>query len=101
MFKIIKKQVRPNTSVNFYTATDAGRAHLLENYIKTGKIQVPEVVISPDGLEQSTTVTFASEEVAREWKNDTVLAEIHYTPMEAYCVANGINLQPTIVVGEV
>lgn len=101
MFKIIKKQVRPNTSVNFYTATDAGRAHMLENYIQTGKIQVPEVVISPDGLEQSTTVVFASEEIAREWKDDTFLVEKHFAPMEAYCTANGIDLQPTIIIGEV
>jgi hypothetical protein len=102
MFKIIKKQVRPNTSVNFYAPTDADlRAYLLENYIRTGKMQVPETVISQDGLEQSTTVLFASEETAREWKNDPVVTEKHHTPLEAYCAANGIDLQPAIIIGEV
>lgn len=102
MFKIIKKQVRPNTSVDFFTPTDADlRAYLLENYFQTGKMQVPEIVISEDGLEQSTTVFFASEEIAREWKYDPVIAEKLHTPMETYCTANGINVLPTITIGEV
>ena len=102
MFKVVKKQVRPNTSVEFYDATNpALRAYLLENYFLTGKMQRPEAAISADGLEKSTTMLFASEEIAREWKNDAFIAENHTAPMEAYSAANGIDLQPTTVIGEV
>ncbi len=102
MFKIIKKQVRPNTSVDFYTVTDTElRAWLATNYFQTGKMLPPTSVVSEDGLEQSTTVFFESEEVAREWKYHPYVVEKLHTPQEAYCAANGIELLPTITIGEV
>lgn len=102
MFKVIKKQVRPSTSVDFYTPTDAELgAYLSANYFQTGKMLPPEITLSEDGLEQSTTVLFQSEDVAREWKYDPVVVEKLQTPLQAYCDANGIQLLPTITIGEV
>ncbi len=102
MFKIIKKQVRPNTSVAFYEVTDNEfMAWLAENYFKTGKMLPPTVTVSEDGLEQSAVVFFQSEEVAREWKYNPYVAEKLHDPQDAYCAANGIELLPTITIGEV
>lgn len=102
MFKIIKKQVRPNTTVGFYTVTDNELiSWLVTNYFQTGKMTPPEIAVSENGLEQTTTVFFQSEEAAREWKYDPVIAEKLHTPMEAYCAANGIEILPTITIGEV
>ncbi len=102
MYKIIKKQVRPNTSVPFYSIADEEfKAWLAETYFKTGKMLPPEITVSEDGLELSTTVIFASEEVAREWKYNPVVAEKLHALQEAYCEANGILLLPTITIGEI
>jgi hypothetical protein len=102
MFKVIKKQVRPNTSVEFYTPTDNEfKTWLAQNYFQTGKMLPPEVTVSEDGLEQSATVFFESEEAAREWKYDPVVVEKLHTPFQEYCEANGIQLLPTITIGEV
>ena len=102
MFKIIKKQVRPNTNVPFFANTDEEfKTWLGQNYIRNGKMRLPEITVSEDGLEQSTVVLFQSEDVAREWKYDAYVVEKLHTPMEAYCAANGIEILPTITIGEV
>ena len=102
MFKIIKKQIRPNTAVDFYMVTDNELiSWLVANYFQTGKMVPPEITVSEDGLEQTTTVFFQSEEIAREWKYDPFIAEKLHTPMAAYCAANGIEILPTITIGEV
>lgn len=102
MFKVVKKQIRPNTTVDFYTVTDEDfKAWLVENYFKTGKMMPPEITMSDDGLVQSTTVLFQSEEVARAWKYDPYVIEKLHSLQEAYCNANGIQLLPTITIGEV
>ena len=101
MFKIIKKQIRPNTSVDFYVPKNSELLQWLStNYFQTGKMWPPEVSISEDGLEMSITIHFLSEEVAREWKYNPYVIENLHTPQEAYCAANGINLLPTITLGE-
>jgi len=102
MYKIIKKQIRPNTSVPFYTLADLEfKAWLGQNYIMNGKMMPPEVTLSEDGLEQSTVIFFQSEDAAREWKYDAYVVEKLQAPMEAYCAANNIEILPTITVGEV
>jgi hypothetical protein len=102
MFKIIKKQIRPNTTVDFYTVTDNElMSWLVTNYFQTGKMLPPEITTSANGLEQITTVLFQSEEVAREWKYDPFIAEKLHAPMATYCAANGIEILPTITIGEV
>jgi hypothetical protein len=101
MFKIIKKQIRPNTSVDFYRPTNPELLEWLStNYFQTGKMWPPEIVISDDGLEMSATVYFLSEDVAREWKYNPYVVEHLHTPQEAYCAENGIELLPTITIGE-
>jgi hypothetical protein len=101
MFKVIKKQIRPNTSVDFYVPNSEVLQWLSTNYIQTGKMMVPESSISENELEMTTTVLFQSEEVAREWKYNTYVVENLHTPNEAYCAANGIELLPAITIGEV
>jgi hypothetical protein len=101
MFKIIKKQIRPNTSVDFYRPTNPELlAWLSTNYFQTGKMLPPEASISEDELELSVTVSFLSEEVAREWKYNPYVVEHLHTPQETYCAEQGIQLLPTITIGE-
>ena len=101
MFKIIKKQIRPNTSVDFYVPKDPViLAWLSTYYFQTGKMWPPEITMSEDELEMSVTVYFLSEEVAREWKYHPFVIEHLHTPQEAYCAEHGIELLPTITIGE-
>lgn len=102
MFKVIKKQIRPNTSVDFYVPSNPELLEwLYTNYFQPGKMLVPESSVSENGLELTTTVLFQSEEIAREWKYNSYVVEHLHTPNEAYCAANGIELLPTITIGEV
>lgn len=102
MFKIVKKQIRPNTSVDFYVPSNPELLEWLSvNYFQNNKMQISETVVSENGLELTTTVLFQSEDVAREWKYNTYVAEHLHTPMETYCSANGIEILPTITIGEV
>ncbi len=102
MFKVIRKQIRPNTEVPFFAVTDVNFLKWMrENYLETGKILPAKNSISEDGLVQTTEVYFQSHEVAREWKYNTYVVENLHNVLDAYCAAAGIIVLPTIVIGEV
>jgi len=102
MFKVIRKQIRPNTDVPFFTSTDTEFIDwMVKNYFQTGKMLPARPVLSDDGLSQTTEVYFQSHEVAREWKYNLYVVEKLHNVLEAYCAKNGITILPTIVIGEV
>jgi len=93
MLKIIKKQIRPNTSVDFFVAGESVKDWIASNYIMTGKIlDIPSTAISEDGLEMTKTFYWASADDAQLFKDDPYLIEYLHTPRESYLAANGIIL---------
>ena len=82
MFKVIHKQVRPNTSVPFHAAdtsetiSAACKQYFFENYILTGKNIDHSHTHSDDELTCETTTIWESEEAFNQFKNDPGCAEI-------------------------
>lgn len=80
MFQIIKKQVRSSLSVDFYlpststTLSEADKKRFYEKYVLTGKQINVAVEISEDGLTQTLTANWVSEEAANEFVNDPEMA---------------------------
>jgi len=84
MFKVIRKQIRPNSSVEFWqgqnstTMTDEFRNYFYESYVLTGKFISATSVLSEDGLELTTTAIWNSESDCDESRNDPVcIAGLH------------------------
>jgi hypothetical protein len=81
MFQIIKKQVRADTSVNFYSPRDSLtmpgplKQLFFDKYIATGKQLEVVYTVSEDGLTQTTTALWESEEAANEFINDPDMVE--------------------------
>lgn len=93
MFRVVKKQVRPNTSVNFFTVSDAEYiAWMGENYIQTGKLQAPEFSVSDNGLELTMSTDWSSEADLIAWRETPLVIEKMLNVMQEYCTANGIVL---------
>jgi hypothetical protein len=67
MFKVIRKQTRPNTSIQFWQGqndpamTDEFRNYFYENYVLTGKFISITPSVSGDGLELTNTAIWNSE----------------------------------------
>ena len=76
MFQVIKKQSRPSLSVDFYlpstsaTMSLTDKRRFYEKYVLTGKHINVAVEVSPDGLTQTLTAIWDSEESANEFLND-------------------------------
>jgi hypothetical protein len=77
MYQIIKKQTRPNTSVGFYSPQESETLPrefnkiFYDKYIVTGKQINVATSESEDGLTQTITSTWISEEAANEFLNDS------------------------------
>jgi len=96
MQSIHKKQIRPNTSVDFFSVTDEDfKTWMMTNWVDSGKMLRPEVSVSADGLEQTTSVMFRSESECQEWASDPYVVEKVHAAQEAYCAAHGITLYPS------
>jgi hypothetical protein len=98
MWQVVRKQVRPSTSVEFYDPTTSTTLdknilkYFFQNYILTGKHIDVTKVVSEDGLTQIITVLWESQEAENEFTNDsmtTVLLE----DGQNYRTANGISLE--------
>lgn len=90
-----KKQIRPNTSVDFFSITDEDvKAWIMTNWVDSGKMLQPEVTVSADGLEKTTSIKFRSELDSQEWASDPYVVEKVHAAQEAYCAAHGITLYP-------
>ena len=81
MFKLTRKQTRPNTSVQFWlgandpSMTDEFRNYFYEKYVLTGKFISASPVVSEDQLELTNTLIWNSQADFDECKNDTVCQE--------------------------
>lgn len=97
MFKIIRKQTRPNTSVPFWqgqndpSMTDEFRNYFYETYVLTGKFISATPGVSSDGLALTNTVIWNSESDYQEHQNDPICQEGVINKAEAHCTANGID----------
>lgn len=98
MFKVIRKQIRPNTSVEFWQGgrdpamTDEFRNYFYENYVLTGKFISVTPELSSDGLELTNTAIWNSESDTNEWLADARVQEEQINKAAAYCDANGITV---------
>ena len=78
MFKVIRKQTRPNTSVPFWqgandpSMTDEFRNYFYEKYVLTGKFISASPAVSDNGLELTNTLIWNSQADFEECKNDAV-----------------------------
>jgi len=84
MFKVIRKQTRPNTNVPFWQGqndpamSDDFRNYFYENYILTGKFISSTPEVGNNGLELTTTAIWNSEADCDESRNDPVcIAGLH------------------------
>jgi|LauGreDrversion4_2_1035121.scaffolds.fasta_scaffold1444548_1 hypothetical protein len=96
MFILTKKQIRPNTSVEFasmqtFADTDpAFKPHFFSTYLSTGKMVSSEDSVSENGLEKTTVTIWADSESYNAFKEDPICIPI----MQLYathCVDNGID----------
>ena len=87
--KVTVTIVRPNTGVNWYSATSDHLTYITSNYINTGKLNKGADSISGDELTKTFESTFTDAGLA-EWKLDSTIAS-HFTAMNSYNVSNGIN----------
>lgn len=80
MYKIIKQQVRASTEVGFYTPatsttlSEDDKRRFYEKYVLTGKQINVANEVSEDGLTQTTTAVWVSEEAANEFISDPEMA---------------------------
>ena len=72
----IVKEVRPNTGVAFYEASDSAKAHIQTTYEDTGKSTSFSVTYSGDNLTKTKTRVFNSESSRNEFMADSVIQTI-------------------------
>ena len=95
MFKVIRKQTRPNTSVEFWQGandpamTDEFRNYFYETYVLTGKFISASPAVSENGLELTNTLIWNSQADFDECKNDPVCQEGLFAKA-AQSAANGV-----------
>jgi hypothetical protein len=98
MWQVVRKQVRPNTTVEFYdpsTSSTLDRSilqYFFQNYILTGKHIDVTKTVSEDGLTQTITVLWESQEAEIEFTNEPMQAML-LEDGQNYRSANGISLE--------
>ena len=75
-WKIQFTETRPNTSVNFYVASDEIKNHIKTTYLDTGKMLSRNSVFSSDNLQRIRTLIFSNKESWEEFDNDDVISDI-------------------------
>jgi hypothetical protein len=80
MYQVIKKLVRPSTSVDFPKLTEiidpAHVEHFVTNYVNTGKHIFRQANAGASELEQITIILWDSEESYNEFTADPVMTEM-------------------------
>lgn len=98
MWQVVRKQVRPNTSVEFYDPTTSSTLdrnvlrYFFQNYIVTGKHIDVTKTVSEDGLTQTITVLWESQEAETEFTNDP-MTSVLLEDGQSYRTANSISLE--------
>jgi hypothetical protein len=96
MFKVIRKQTRPSTSVQFWqgqndpSMTDDFRNYFYENYVLPGKFISVTPEVGANGLELTNTSIWNSEADYSAHQADPVCQEGNIQKAEAHNTANGI-----------
>jgi hypothetical protein len=98
MWQVVRQQSRPNTSVEFYDPANSTTLdrnvlkYVFQNYIVTGKHIDVTKTVSEDGLTQTITVLWESQEAETEFTNDPNTAPI-FEDGQNYRTANNITLE--------
>lgn len=98
MFKIIKKQIRPNINVPFWQGqndpdmTDEFKNYFYENYILAGKFISSTPSVSADGLELTTAVIWDSEADFNACMADPVAQEGLIGRAQSHFATHGITI---------
>jgi hypothetical protein len=95
MFRVVRKQVRPNTTVSFFSMPQETLAWVNQNYIQTGKMQSPVFSVSDNGLELTITTDWVSSEENQAFRENAYVVNNVLNTMRTYCDANGIELSIT------
>ena len=83
-------QVRPNTGVGWYEATDSAKAYIQTNYKDTGKITNSADSVSGDGLTKTTTVTYNNSDSLMEFVTDATVITDFLEARKTYNTNNSI-----------
>lgn len=94
MYKIVHKQIRPNTSTPFWAAgpntSPAFKAYMQDTYINTGKLISTTAEPSNDGLELTVTTMWPDAATFNQFKNDPQVIENIINASANYRDANNI-----------
>jgi hypothetical protein len=98
MYQVTKKQIRPNTNVNFFISEDrivtSTRQYLYMTYVATAKQLSMTKELSEDGLTLTVNQFWGSREDYLECKSDPVSVTMK-AEFDAYIQANGIVFEIT------
>jgi hypothetical protein len=97
MFIVTKKQVRPNTGVEFFAIRNFPdplgefKQYMYTTYMSTGKLIDSTETISEDGLTKTVVTTWVDQAASEQWNNDPVCNEKFTNLYKQHCADNGIN----------
>ena len=85
--------VRPNTTTDWYTITDAHNTYIQTNFVDNGKMIKESVTTSADGLTKLHKIRFPNDSDRNDWMNPSLHPTIkaHSDATSAYGAANGIS----------
>jgi hypothetical protein len=93
MWQVVRKQIRPDTSIDFFLSeqhtSPETKQYLYSTYVTTGKQLMMVKEMSDDGLTLTVTQIWQSNEDHIECKNDPVSIIIK-EEFDAYIQSNGI-----------
>jgi hypothetical protein len=93
MWQVVRKQLRLNTSVNFFSVdqhtSPETKQYMYNTYVATGKQLMMEKEMSDDGLTLTVTQIWQNNEDYLECKNDPVSITMK-EEFDAYIQSNGI-----------
>jgi hypothetical protein len=95
MWQIIRKQTRPNTSVQFFgmqtaPVTDEFKTYWEQNYVLTNKLIYIHNELSEDSLELFMTIIWDSRASVDEFEADTYITENLISIKRAWMTERGI-----------
>lgn len=96
MFIVTKTQVRPNTSVEFFSIRnypqiqEEFKQYMYQTYMSTGKLLDTEESVSADGLTKTVVTKWVNEEAHQQWSNDTYCIENFNNHARQHNTDNGI-----------
>jgi|688.fasta_scaffold657285_2 hypothetical protein len=98
MFIVTKKQIRPNTSVEFFSIKDypqiqeVFKQYMYQTYMSTGKLLASDETISEDGLTKTVVTWWLDEQSANEWTADPICSANFTNLYKQHCQDNGITI---------